>query len=295
MIRVLVFLILAINRLCPVPVNLREIDRAKASVHSYQEWEQEELTRLLPEFGAAFDLAEKTVLDIGCGLGGKTAQYAGMGAEAVFGLDLRLHSLTAARDFCAGQGLMHTGFVCTDAGKMALPNNSIDAIVSVNAFEHIDDLYDTLVECRRVIKPGGQIFLHFPPFYSPWGAHLEGWVNFPWPHVVFPDKALLQAAATVEAQRQRNDTFIPTAQVNWAAHERLPELNRVTAYDFFHLVEVAELEVAHVRMLPLGRHYFLRRGLPGRVMLALLNMSVQLPLLREVITTKMVIRLTKPA
>ena len=65
-----------INELFPITPNLREVASAKYSVRDYQNWEKAEIERLLPEFGAAWDISGKDLLDIGCGLGGKTVHYA---------------------------------------------------------------------------------------------------------------------------------------------------------------------------------------------------------------------------
>src|SRR5690606_3569822 len=90
-----------------------------------------------------------------------------------------------------------------------------------------------------------------------------------------------------------NVHYISTAQVNWGRLEYLPELNRVTAGAFFHLIRAVGLGVAYARMLPFGRHFLARRGASGRRALHLLEAASQLPLLREVLATKMVFVLTK--
>lgn len=286
--------VLALNALSPLAPNLRDIDQAKLGVDDYQEWEQAELAKLIPEFGGYWNLADKRVLDLGCGLGGKTIDYARHGARQVVGIDLRHNSLESARDLSQTSGTAaQTGFSLNDAARMPFADDSFDVIISINVLEHVDDLYHTLRECRRILHPDGVMLFHFPPFYSPWGAHLEGWLNFPWPHVFFSDKVLLQAAHRVEQAKRRNRHYIPTAQVNWGSLDHLPELNRVTAGTFLHLIDAVGLGIAHARMLPFGRHYLARRGPWARRALAALETISQWPGLREVIATKMVFVLTK--
>lgn len=281
--------VMALNRLFPPPPNLRELDHAKKSVAEYQAWERQELERVANGFGDFWNLTGKDVLDLGCGLGGKTAAYARLGAASVTGLDLRSYSLqaAAAENRLRNPEPNSVGFCLSDAAAMSFADESFDVIVSVNVLEHVDDLYFTLRECMRVLRPDGVMLFHFPPFYSPWGAHLEGWINFPWPHVFFSDRILVQAAHAIETAYSRNADYIPTAQVKWGELTRLPELNRVTVQQFEHLLAVLGLQVLDQKMLPLGYHYFAQSGPFHERILALLNRLAWTPLAREMVTTKM--------
>ncbi len=195
-----VWLVKKINQLFPPPRNLAELDHAKTSISNYQEWERAEAERLCPEFGDLWNLNGKCVLDIGSGLGGKTNYYASLNPKTLLGIDLRMYSLQQARSTHDQHVTPRISFVLGDASQLPVGDDYFDIIVSINVFEHVDDLRGTLLECKRVLKPNGVIFLHFPPFYSPWGAHLEGWINFPWPHVFFSDKTLMYAAQQVEEE-----------------------------------------------------------------------------------------------
>lgn len=58
--------------------------------------------------------------------------------------------------------------------KTDYPDNYFDYIFSCNAFEHINDLKETINEARRVLKPGGILYSHFGPIWSaPDGHHLD--------------------------------------------------------------------------------------------------------------------------
>jgi len=183
--------------------------------------------------------------------------------------------------------------VVADAASLPFQNDSFDVIVSINVFEHIDDLPSTLAECKRVLRLDGLMFLHFPPFYSPWGAHLEGWIDFPWPHVFFSDQTLIQAAQRVEERRARNVDYIAPAKVDWTHVDCLPELNRTTIRQFLRLIHSLDLVIIESHMLPFARHYLADRGPLARSALSILKGLTALPLLREVITTKMVFVLRK--
>lgn len=291
--RVGVWIASFLNRLVPVQEMHVELAEGKLSVEAYQAWEYREIQQIHPEFGAAWDLRGKRLLDVGGGLGGKPVFYAEAGCRSVTAIDLRPKSVRAIRDLACERRLTTLQTFLCDAARMALPADCFDVIISVNVLEHVADLAGTLRECRRVLRPGGVMLLHFPPFYSPWGAHLDGWVNFPWPHVFFSDATLIEVARRFEARLRRNQGYIPSAQVDWERLTQLPELNRVTVRQFLKLVAELELEVLKADMLPPGRFYLARRGPLARGLLNVLRYLAAWPPLREYLTTKMVFVLRK--
>jgi ubiquinone/menaquinone biosynthesis C-methylase UbiE len=288
-----VWLAEAINRIVPPQAMHQDLDRDKLSIDNYQTREYEEVQKIASEFGGHWNLQDKHLLDVGSGLGGKPLYYAGLGARTVTAIDIRMASMQAASRLKHERDLPQIQLLVADAAKMPFPADAFDTIVSINVLEHVDDLPGTLAECRRALRLGGLMFLHFPPFYSPWGAHLEGWVNFPWPHVFFSDATLLEVAKRVELRRRRNADYIPSAQVDWEKAQCLPGLNRATVTYVKQLIRALDLTVVEYHLLPFGRHYLARRGLFARGTLRFLNLLTRLPGLQEVITTKMVFVLTK--
>ena len=51
-------------------------------------------------------------------------------------------------------------FVKSFSENMPFENNYFDAIISVNAIDHVDDFEKTALEIKRVLKPGGLLRLH---------------------------------------------------------------------------------------------------------------------------------------
>ena len=272
----------------------RQLAMDKLSVEGYQEREYHEAECVCPEFGPLWDIAGKRVLDVGSGLGGKPIYYADLSVRSVTAIDLRTYSARSALALARERQLQNVVWpMVGDAARMPFPDNIFDVIVSINVFEHINDLPTALAECKRVLRPGALIFLHFPPFYSPWGPHTENWIDFPWPHLLFSDKTLIQVARRVEERRKNNADYIPTAQVDWENLDRLPELNRTTIRQFTHMIRALDLTIVESRMLPFGWRALANRGSLARGVLAILRLLSALPLLREVITTKMIFVLTK--
>jgi SAM-dependent methyltransferase len=282
-------LILFLNRLFPPLPMHRELHAAKLEEAAYQAWEYAEAERIHQDWGPEWDLAGKRVLDVGCGLGGKLAFYAQSGANRVIGLDLRPASARAAWALAIERGIAdRVDVVVADAARLPFAPESLDVLVSVNVMEHVEDPRLVLVSSRRVLKRMGLAFLHFPPYFSPWGPHLEGWIHFPWPHLFFSERTLIAALRRIEARKRLDEGYISQAQVPWAELESLPELNKLTMRRFRRLLQETGWQEVRHQWLPFAYQFLRDRGLAGRALLALVQTVGALPGAREILTTKMV-------
>ena len=60
-----------------------------------------------------------------------------------------------------------------EVGSLDFPDNSFSMLFGRAVLEHISDLDEFLIECDRVLEPGGVIYLDGGPlFYSPRGHHM---------------------------------------------------------------------------------------------------------------------------
>ncbi|WP_170875177.1 class I SAM-dependent methyltransferase [Virgibacillus pantothenticus] len=60
------------------------------------------------------------------------------------------------------------------ASDISYPDEYFDYVFSCNAFEHIGDLNETILEIKRILKPSGKVFAHYGPIWSaPDGHHLD--------------------------------------------------------------------------------------------------------------------------
>jgi len=137
--------------------------------------------------------AGKTVADIGCGAAGKTLFYADQGVAKIYGVEILEKYRTEAENLAKRLGHADVfEFVCADAVKLPFADDSIDTIIMNDAMEHVDEPEAVLAECLRVLSPGGRLFLNFPPYYHPFGAHLSDALGMPWVHMFFSDKTLIR-------------------------------------------------------------------------------------------------------
>jgi SAM-dependent methyltransferase len=126
------------------------------------------------------------VLEIGCGFGGQLAALEQRGSDAV-GIDIDQRRA----DYVRSRG--HTAEVA-DAAGLPFPDASFDVIVTDSVIEHLPDLFGSLREARRVLRPGGSFYGVWGPSWLAYnGPHLVKCLGIPWVHLIFSDRTILAA------------------------------------------------------------------------------------------------------
>lgn len=176
----------------------------RESAEAYSRWEHHwgrEFARTFME--PAGDLAGKRLLDVGCGLGGKTVAYAEAGARAV-GTDIVEANAEQSRAYATAAGKPIEFFVA-DAAALPVRDGVFDTVVANDAMEHFAQPERALSEMCRTLRPGGAIWVFFTPHYSPLGSHLYDYVYTPWCHLLFTRAQLERAIRAVLHDRMRGE------------------------------------------------------------------------------------------
>ncbi len=135
----------------------------------------------------------KTVLDIGCGAGGKSLYYITLGAKHVYGVDVVASYKEESEALAKTLNLSDQfTFIHADAKNLPYPDNSFDTIIMNDAMEHVGEPEAVLKEVLRVLTKGGRVYINFPPYNHPFGAHLSDAINIPWVHLFFSEKTLIR-------------------------------------------------------------------------------------------------------
>ncbi len=189
-------LLIAANKLFRAPIH--PFNMQSCGIKTYAQWQYERgadtIAFFLEKYTAAEMFADKTVADIGCGAAGKSLYYAAGGAKKVIGVEILEKYCQEAQRLAADLGLSDKfEFVCANAAQLPFESGSIDTVIMNDAMEHVEDPEGTLQEILRVLKKGGRLYVNFPPYHHPFGAHLSDAIHIPWVHMLFSEKVLVQA------------------------------------------------------------------------------------------------------
>jgi phosphoethanolamine N-methyltransferase len=105
---------------------------------------------------AGLDLADKTVLDIGSGIGGPALILAGEMGARITGIDLEGPLVARARAYAEAAGLGdRIEFRQVTPGPLPVDDEAIDVVYSSGVFTQVADKLEMFKEVSRVLKPGG--------------------------------------------------------------------------------------------------------------------------------------------
>jgi len=275
----LVPFILLLNRVFRPPnVRGRESDAA------YSRWEHELGTGLCRDYlEPAGDLRGKTVLDVGCGLGGKTVAYEEGGAALVMGADLSARNVAASAAYARAHGMRRGTFLVADAAALPVDEGAFDTVVANDAMEHFEQPDRALAEMARAARPGGALWIFFTPHFSPLGSHLYDYIYTPWCHLLFTRRQLEGAVRRVLDARMNGQPGEAVAEKTREVMDSYDnDLNHMSVRRFLGIVARARnLRVAYLELRPAK----------FRALAPLLHV----PLIRELFTGFVVCRLEKAA
>jgi len=235
-------IIYAVDRILPGPRV-----GGRGSREAYAEWEYGVGRSLLDEYSGWFgSLGGKRVLDIGCGLGGKSVAYAEEGAE-VTGVDLDPVHAAGALDYARKRG-SPIEVVTGDAADLPFAAGSFDLVIANDSMEHFSRPARALEEFARVTVDGGAVFLFFTPWGSPLASHLYDHIPTPWCHLLFSDRMLEQLLELSLAHSGDDD---PSGVAGRMMDDYRSSNNRINVSSFRSmLAKVPSLESVHEELKP---------------------------------------------
>jgi SAM-dependent methyltransferase len=158
-----------------------------------------------PDFVRCFgryhlDVRGLAILDLGCGYGGKTIEFARqLGARHVVGVEPHERMVELCVQYAAS--LSETRCEFRRCGQVSIPaeDHAFDAVVSHDVMEHVHDPRATLAEMRRVLRPGGVAYVVFTPYWGALAHHLGYVTRLPGVHWVFSAQSLVGAVNRILA------------------------------------------------------------------------------------------------
>ena len=119
--------------------------------------------RISNVFSLLPDLAGRTLVDLGCGMGTFTIEAAVRGAFAI-GIDPAPAAVRAASAVAEAEHATGARFVRADAALLPLEDGAAEVVLAADLTEHLDDvtLARILREAGRVLVSGGRLVLYTP-------------------------------------------------------------------------------------------------------------------------------------
>ena len=208
---------------------------------------------------------DKEVLDMGCAAAGKSLYFVSLGAKHVTGVDIVEHYRSEAEQMAEQLGFSDRfTFVLGSAYEMPFEDKCFDTVIMNDFMEHVDNPSAAIKEAMRLVRPGGRIFINFPPYYHPTGAHLSDAINIPWVQLFYSDSALIKAYKELirsvpdEAERLALRFYTDENGV-----EHIGYINKMTLKKFKGILRELSIVPQYYREVPLRRYFALLAKIPG--------------------------------
>lgn len=208
---------------------------------------------------------DKDVLDIGCGAAGKSLYYASCGAKKVTGIEIVERYKTEALDLARDLNLEDKfEFVGGDASAMPFEDNTFDTVIMNDAMEHVDDPVGVLEEVRRVLKVGGRLYVNFPPYYHPYGAHLSDVMGTPWVQLFFSEQTLAAVYRDLVKDLPDGQTRIDfRIGQDENGKDYFKYINHMTLKRFEKIKKDQSMKIIYEKDVPLRKYFSLFAKIPG--------------------------------
>jgi SAM-dependent methyltransferase len=152
-------------------------------------------SRFFERLGGTVSLEGTRMLDIGCGYGTTCVYAAQHGAALATGVDSDAERIEFAR-----RHIPERYPEVSDRVRLHIEDTievvrdqRFDLIVLKDSFEHIDEPEQAINDIKTLLAPGGAIAIGNPPWKSFYGGHTNFMTRFPWVHLIFPERIVMQA------------------------------------------------------------------------------------------------------
>lgn len=122
---------------------------------------------------AVRDLADRRVLEIGCGRGGFSCWLARRPTPPaeVVAADFSPAAVAKARGHASANGVTGVRWEVADIQTLGPFGAEFDTVISCETVEHVPDPPRAVRQLARVLKPGGRLFLTTPNYLSSMGLY----------------------------------------------------------------------------------------------------------------------------
>ncbi|MBI2816463.1 MAG: class I SAM-dependent methyltransferase [Acidobacteria bacterium] len=256
--------------------------RARAMNDRYESWNNyladrvSQVDSYRKEFQSHADFKNRTVMELGCASGYMLAAFLDHDQFRAIGAELDPARVARGQKIHAGR----IELVQSSDAAVPLSDSSVDIIYCVDTVEHLMQPRKMMLDCYRILRPGGRFLIHWHPWLGPYGSHLEDIIPLPWAHALFSMHTLLDVAAELYESPLYNpacfwvDPATGQRRPNpYRDHERWEKfLNKMTVRGLKRLLNDLPFRVLHFRKTGFGgKSYPLARFFSGLAHVPLLD------------------------
>jgi SAM-dependent methyltransferase len=160
----------------------------------------------------AIDLADKRVLEVGCGLGFEVWLLSHHFGSDAWGVDVvERRSWTTLAD-------ERSHFVLADiVADSPFDADSFDRVISFSVLEHVVHPYSMLREVYRILKPGGLAWISANLHRGPLASHLYRELYMPFPHLLFTDDVISEFRTKRSGRKAGGASWVN--RLTWSQYE----------------------------------------------------------------------------
>jgi SAM-dependent methyltransferase len=197
-------------------------------------------------------LQGKVALDLGCFTGGRgVAWFERYKLDFLTGIDVKQEFIDAARQFAALKRI-RADYRVALGEELPFADNSLDAILSYDVFEHVQSVRYALRECHRVLKKGGKLFVVFPGYFHPTEHHLALATRLPCIHYFFSGKTLVRAYNEMLEERGEAACWYKRSSPQMEPWEKGNTINGTTLAQFRRFIGEHDWKVVLHSKKPIG-------------------------------------------
>ena len=169
----------------------------------------------------------KIIVDYGCGFGYDSLFVLQNGAKHIYCLEVSKKRLKQSEELHISHGFKNVTYInntnIKDLQKKII-NHTVDMIFSRDVMEHVPSPFDMLESMNLIIKSEGEIYIGFSPLYkSPYGPHFGSKCRYPWIHLIFSEKTILNVFKKLYKLPEKINTY---QQIEGSG------VNKLTYYDY---------------------------------------------------------------
>ena len=191
-----------------------------------------------------------TILDFGCGFGGRAVALAKLQNESkVFGVDVHRNKMVTAEGYSLHENVKNAAFKLCVQDEIPFHNGYFDNVLSYDVIEHVHYPELTMEEIYRVLRPGGHAYIVFPSYFGAVSHHLDFITLFPGLHWFFSANTLMRSINKILQSDYGKRFSTPPQSLGqfskYAKKDVLPSLNGLSTATFLEVANKFELVSLH--------------------------------------------------